>query len=574
MSKVAAAQKENFDLPVMNREHPSSPFQEWAGPIRTLFVMKWRLFLMIIFILLVSSVFVRWSLTESSRHGRLATAPNYDDVTYFYSGAAVLQSLRGGHIVQTLTGPLHSPYSILLAAASFAVWGGRDWAPYAANVVVVVCYLGGLAYFLRRLPIGVQMGLLLVFLGLPFATMAVVEFRPDIMWATLVGFAAIYQVSASGLFSSRIEALSLGFLYGTAMMVKPSTFLMTTAVIGLGGLLRTLRGAWSGKLRVSSFLVWLALFLLSFLLMAGPYYLLHFKDIWSYFYDNGFGKQKDIWLSNLTLFEHLCYYIDSKNASPSNLGRWRLPILLFLGVYLSHRLLGTRESERRAIFVSLAAVVTATWLAMSLFEVKSELIGGAFYGTLIFATAYLLADILRPICRLLSSPLAQSLSFAGLTILSLMMHTWPAYSEWDASRAKYYRNANNAVWKQIRRALDGYSPADGVLDVYYANSLPIPDDLLNLRALQTQIPLCVHSGSMADSMESQRAIFKGCDILIVQDPSLPEVNPNFPGEKMQTQITQEVLSRPEYDLTKEILVPDNKRIYVLYNKELLLPKGK
>ena len=73
-------------------------------------------------------------------------------------------------------------------------------------------------------------------------------------------------------------------------------------------------------------------------------------------------------------------------------------------------------------------------------------------------------------------------------------------------------------------------------------------------------------------MEAQRRIFERCDMIIVQDPGLPEVNPNFPGEKLQMLITQEVLAKPGYELAREIFVSDNKRIYVLHNKETLVPK--
>ena len=137
---------------------------------------------------------------------------------------------------------------------------------------------------------------------------------------------------------------------------------------------------------------------------------------------------------------------------------------------------------------------------------------------------------------------------------------------------KCFRKVNEGVWKQIRKASKEYGPADGVLDVYYSNSTPIPHELHELRALRDRVPLRMHSGSMADSMEAQRAIFEKCDMLIVQDPSLPGVNPNFAGEKLQMWITREVLSRPEFDLAREILVSDKKRIYVLYNKGSLLPK--
>ena len=396
--------------------------------IRQPLLVTWLPLSMIAFVLVVSCVFVRWSLIESYDHGRLAAGPAYDDVVYFYSGAQALQSMRNGHVVQTLTGPMHSPFSELLAATSFAIWGAKDWAPYAGNAVVVIFYLAALCYFVRGLPIGLQMGLLVLFLGLPFAKMAVVEFRPDMMWAILVGCATVYQVTANGAFSSRVEAAGLGLVYGAAMITKPSTFLMTTAVIGLAGLLRTLRGANSGKLRASRFFGWLILFLLSSFLVAGPYYLLHFENVWNYFYHVSFGTDKDLWRVAQTLPEQLSFYIDSRNASTTNLGKWRLPILLFVGFALLFGFLRAKGGENREIFFSLAVVLIATWLASSFLAIKSPFFGGAFYGTLIFASAYLLAEVLRPVHRLLSRPVVQVLAFASLTAVSFAMYTWPTNS--------------------------------------------------------------------------------------------------------------------------------------------------
>jgi hypothetical protein len=543
-----------------------------AEHIPRLLPTRWPLFVMIVFVLLVSGAFVCWSIVESFAHGRLASEPNYDDVGYLYRGARALQAAREGYAIEALTGYMHSPFSVLLAATSFAFWGAKDWAPYAGNVVIVICYLLALCYFLRRLPVGVRLGLLLGFLSLPFATMAVVEFRPDMMWATLAGFATVYLATTNRDFSSRIEALGIGLVYGAAMMTKPSTFLMTTSVIGLGGLLRALRQAFLGKLKVSTFVVWLMFFLVAALLVAGPYYLLHYQRIWRYFYDNSFGQNKDIWITTQTLSAHLSHYISSDYAAASNLGRWRLPLLAFVGLSLLFSALRVKEGEKRLVFASLATVVIATWLASSLFGMKSPFLGGAFYGTLIFTSAYLLAEVLSSAHGLLSRPIVQSISFAGLAIVAYAMHTWPAYSEWDFSRANFYRTANRGVWKEIRKAAKTYSPTDGVLDVYYSNSSPIPPELQRLRALQNKVPLRMHAGSMAKSLEDQRDMFERCDMIVVQDPSLPEVNPNFPGEELQGQITKEVLSRPGFRLAKDILVSDNKRIYVLYNEAMLLPK--
>ena len=526
---------------------------------------------MIAFVLLLSCAFACLSIFESFAHGRLASEPNYDDVGYLYRGARALQAIREGYAVEAFTAYMHSPFSVLLAAASFAFWGTHDWAPYAGNVVIVICYLLALCYFLQRLPIGVRLGLLFVFLSLPFATMAVVEFRPDIMWATLVGFASVYLTTTSRDFSSRMEALGIGFVYGAALLAKPSTFLMTTAVIGLAGLLRILRQAFIRKLSISAFVVWLMSFLVAAVLVAGPYYFLHYQRIWTYFYENSFGKNKDIWIAPQALSFHLNQYIAADFAAASNLGRWRLPLLVFVAVALLFSALRVKGSERRLVFASLAIVVVAAWLASSLFGMKSPFLGGAFYGTLIFSSAYLLAEVLNSAHRLLSRPIVQSIAFAGLAILAYAMHTWPAYSEWNFSRANFYRKANREVWKEIRDAVKTYTPADGVLDVYYSNSSPIPPELQRLRALQSKVSVRIHAGSMAKSMEDQRAIFEQCDMIVVQDPSLPEVNPNFPGEKLQGQITEEVLSLAGFKLAKDILVSDDKRIYVLRNEAMLLP---
>ena len=556
----------------LNHQPASTHWHKMADRFQKLLLTKWPLFVMIVFVLLVSGTFVYRSLIESFAHGRLASEPNYDDVTYLYSGTQVLHAFRSGAIVETLTSYMHSPFSILLAAISFAIWGAKDWAPYAGNVVVVLCYLLALRHFLRRLPLGTQMGLLLAFLSLPFATMAVVEFRPDIMWATLVGFASVYLSTTRRDFSSRQEALWIGCVYGAAMMTKPSTFLMTTSVIGLGGLLRILRQAWLGKLKLSGLAVWLLFFLLSSSLLAGFYYSLHYERIWGYFYENSFGKNKDIWIAPQTLSFHLGHYIAADFVAASNLGRWRLPLLAFVPLALLFSACRVKEVEKRLVFASLATVVVATWLASSLFGMKSPFLGGAFYGTLIFASAYLLAEVLNSVHGLLARPVVQLSTFTGLAILAFAMHTWPAYSEWDFSRANFYGRANRGVWKEIRKAAKTYMPTDGVLDVYYSNSSPIPPELQRLRALQSQVPLRMHTGSIAKSMEAQRALFERCDMIVVQDPRLPEVNPNFPGEKLQGQITEEVLSRPGLRLANDILVTDNQRIYVLHNEAMLLPK--
>jgi len=527
---------------------------------------------MVPLLILLACLFDRWSLAESLERGRLSATPAYDDVTYFYAGAQLLQSARGGQFGAMLTGYQHSPFSASVAALSYALWGNRDWAPYAGNTVVALVYLGGLYFFLRRLPLGLQLGLFVFFLSLPFAKMGVVEFRPDIMWSSFVGIGAVYLIVSPAPFSSRREALLLGILYAAAMLTKPTTFLMTTAVFGLAGLLRTIRAALTGKFQPRPFLLWLLFFVLPFLLIGLPFFIAHLDRLWAYFMENGFGKNKELWRPTLTTVEKLLFYLDARNATPSNFGLWRLPLFFFVAGALVLGLWKARDRGPRLIFLSLVLLLLTTWVACSLFSIKSPFMGGAFYGCLLFTVAYLLALLLEPLAKAFAPPLRQILAFAAIVIVSAVCYTWPAYSVWNPAMAKFHRKASKAISREITTAFRDFQPADGRLDIYYSNTSPIPRELPLLRGVQSGHPVNFNSGAMLETLEEQRRIFEQSDLLVVQDPGLPWVNLGFPGEKIQAAINQEILSRPEFQLACEVQLTPNGKLYIFRNKNSLQPK--
>ena len=150
-------------------------------------------------LLLLALVFTLCSVARSKHKGRLSTSLNYDDVVYIESGLDIdnrikEQGLRGISLLLRQRG-LHSPYSETLAALALAPMGFHPSAPYYANGLLVLAYLSLLAYFFRPLNFLLFAVLSFTFLFLPFATMSVVEFRPDLAWATVLGFAIVYAVS-------------------------------------------------------------------------------------------------------------------------------------------------------------------------------------------------------------------------------------------------------------------------------------------------------------------------------------------------------------------------------------------
>ena len=534
-----------------------------------------------VFIVCTSFLFTRLCLYESSVHGRLSASPYYDDCDYFYTGARLLKSIRAGEALDALTSYFHSPCSAGLACTAFAIWGPRDWAPYAGNVLLVACFLGLLSCFLRRLPLGIHLGLLVAFLSFPFAVMGVVEFRPDLLWAILVGFLGVYQVTAASDFSSRREAVLLGVLFALALMAKPATFLMTIGIVGLGGLLRLIRSARDQSLAFRQFLAWCGLILLIPAVLAGPYYLFHFREIWGHFYDTSFGTQKGVWVVNRTLLEHLGYYIGVRGGSPSNLGNWRLPMLILVPLGVLAGIVRPASPERRRVFLALGLLLIAAWLASSSAGYMTPFLGGGFYGTLLFAGAFLAAEagahcngflstmiipsVLDRWRTLLGRPVTQVILFIALAGVAFAMRSWPEYSEWAGAKARFHRKVNQDAWKAIKTAWGNTPPADGVLDVYYSNTLPVPAGFLKLRALQQKIPLKIHTAVYEPSLEKHRDLMNKSDIVIVQDANLDGVFLTLPAEAIQDRLTQEAFRIPACEQAAEITWRDGKHIYILRN---------
>src|SRR5579871_2750787 len=182
-------------------------------------------------LVLLAYLFTSQVCHYSRLHGRLATVPGYDDVVYLYSGYDLATAWHqlgfagwADHYGRIAS---HAPYSELLAAFTFYLFGFKIRSAYIANVLLVIVFLAFLRYFFRPLAGYVQFLLFGCFLALPFATMMVAEFRPDMAWATFLGFTMIYQVTRRDFFATLGPAAVAGLLSGLTLLAKPSTFAMT-----------------------------------------------------------------------------------------------------------------------------------------------------------------------------------------------------------------------------------------------------------------------------------------------------------------------------------------------------------
>ncbi len=282
--------------------------------------LRWPL----IFLLAVG--FTWLCVQHLQQKGRLSNVPNYDDVTYFAPATDLVESVREGGIDGLKSflfrDWLHSPYSIGLAAAAYFIGGENDAAPYAANVVVVIAYLLGIGYFARKCGAAEFFLLLWIGLTLPFAAMAVAEFRPDLAWAMVTGFTVVFTLTREDFFERGRNSLIFGVLAGIDLLIKPSTFAMTLLALGAA-----FGGRWLVEFaRVERETAWrvalprAAAALGMGGLVASPYYFFHWRDTWQYFYTNSFGRNAGVWTAHGNRWHQWLFYVSRPGAS-SNFGR-------------------------------------------------------------------------------------------------------------------------------------------------------------------------------------------------------------------------------------------------------------
>ena len=513
-------------------------------------------------ILLFALGFTIFSVLRSFEKGRLGNIPNYDDVTYFMSATDLVQSVKqegfSGLLDFLSRDGLHSPYSTGLASLSYFICGFHDFAPYAANGVVVAAYLCGLGYFLRNCSTLAFSLVLWMFLMLPFATMAVVEFRPDLAWATVTGFAAVFALTSESFFDRGRVVTGFGVLVGIALLIKPTTFAMTILVscAALGGrwlveFARTNPGR-AKRMLIPSIFISCG----SALLVASPYFAFHWRDTWSYFFDNSFGKHARDWGNpSGSVWDHWLFYITGEGAR-SNLGRqcWIvLPAMLMLGAQYF------RQSSlvERLKTASLGIIMAVVYCINSTVDAKTPFLGGAFYGLLFFSVAYVAGRVL-PRLEAASTQLKPA-NHRGLVILAIVMtcfYRWPDYSKWPRNeRILCILKAN---WT-MEQYLATYPPPKSIL---FTQAGPVVPEHINIFYLRRGERFGMNSGAFFRSMDEFTARSKTVEMIITQDKETPGGYPYLPAESLQDEIVSTLKSDRAFQLSKTIPITAEKNVYV------------
>jgi hypothetical protein len=528
---------------------------------------------MALIILILGATFTAWSVDASFERGRLSSIPNYDDVTYFFSATTLLEAFHHSGLhgvaekISQNSNLLHSPYSTTLAAAAFATLGYNDSAPYIFNFLVILLYLFFLNHIMRDLPLIIRFAMMVFFLTLPFATMAVVEFRPDPCWAVLIGFCAVFGISSRTYFDDWRQPAIHAMLFALSLLTKPSIFAMTIIIFGLSACYRFLmeifdRHAiqWRVFARVA------LIYILVTLVVAGPYFIFFASPTWKYFLKNLFGANKGIWSYQGDWLQQFGYYLSGGSAA-SNLGNsgWAIGCFFAVGTV---KVLARRDVAGIKLAGGLWIVVISTYLISSFAQMKSPFLGGAFYSTFIFASACLLNDTFKALLSVrFQSKLILTCVSVILAMCGIWFYQWPEYSSAMSSENGHnFKHIGETVISEISKI---QLPQNSL--IIFTQLGPVVWEDVAIWSLLHGCPIRADNLSFERDIDCFKKNIQDADIVFVQDKGMMGAFLRLPSEKFQEQFRTILNGDNRFKLFKKIKALDGKNVYFYINKRIETP---
>jgi len=518
--------------------------------------------LLVCLLLIAAFLFTSFQLNISRELGKLSTVSNYDDVTYLNKASTVffLGKKKGvGAAAKWLfTQNLHAPFSVFNGVLGFNVFGYSTDRVYYALTLVVFTFMAFVAGIARKLPPFLFGAIILSSLSLPFVTMCALEFRPDLMWATVLTGGSLLFLCYDRPFDGWKCSAMFGLALGVALMCKPSTFAMTLLVMGgcwlLAAMIALLTKAASGK-QIAQGLLWTAGIAFAF---SGWYWLQHIGEIFNYFVINSFGDQKDVWVFRGTMQERLTYYLKGAPLQ-SNLGAFFVPFLIIYVVGALNDLIRGNNLAERLRGASLLWMLIALLSVNSFFSMKSPFLGGSFYGFLIFGSIWHLSRALTGWSKgwLKSLPLQATVACV-MTLLAWTYHKYPVASMCYPPAVANQAFTNKGILQDMLARTPGKASS-----ILFTQGNPIVPEYLAMefRSRGKRLEFC--NAAMERTVESAVAMDRTVQFVVLQDQNIIGAPGDaIPGEKLQPALMNYYRNTPEWQLAADYPMPDGKKVYL------------
>lgn len=531
-------------------------------------------------IVLLAAAYTALIVHYSMRHGRLIVFPTYDDVTYISDGLGRLQTFYKAGPATVLQGyrhdPPHAPYSTVVSFFAFAIFGAHDWAPYAANVLLILGYFGFADYLLKGVPLWQKLVAFLLLASFPLLSWSVQEFRPDHVSALLLAMGLIMILRRPWINSSRQHQIMAGIWCGLAVLSKPHTFASIGLLLGTALVLATLCDRFGNRLRANASQIaksW-AFCLIPAILIPLPHFLVGTHEVLSYIDENVFGARRGVWETKGTLAYHMLFYLTGSGGHaafggtinpsptwpPTGIPSHLLLIMIILGVAVVRILLRGRRKEitRAGCF---ALLLLGAYLIPTVLKSKSNYFGLEFQTTLVLVSILALGDLLRS--ERLSArriPLA-TVGLICMTCFAVAAWGWPpANGDFGADWVRNRRQIAYGIYDSIRDNTDYINPR-----VYLPCEGEMNDDLLNYLARKDGHDMIAYRLTAgADNPAISAAEFSRAQFVVSADQSSTLIANFLPEFKIQDQLNRTLKARTDYALVGRYIFRPTGSGYYLF----------
>ena len=486
------------------------------------------------FIASASCLFAALIIAESMRQGRLSLPATYDDVGYFNDAARRLQILYDDGVISCLASlihnPPHSPFATLVPFLGFSLFGIKDWAPAAVNVIWVALLL----YFIRLVIPEVSRWAYAIVaastLAWPLTGIMVVECRPDIYAALLMVMGVVQTFRAPFLHATTRHIALVAVLFGAALLAKPSMSPVTLLVYGASisiAIAIESRGSLDRR-----FISVAALRISQCLAITAVVVALYFVFAWRHTYHYIFTvmvSQNELWNLHLSAFDAAGYYLwGSGGLVMMGVWFWITIALVLVDVVLG--LLTRRPSDGSK--TGLIIVFLFAYALVSIPSVKSPYLGSVV--SIFFMTFYVLAcsGIIGSLLQLKNYGRWVAVGFcAGLLLTSAAVFDWAWWPLGTISHLTATRR------HEIIQRLADYIEAGG--DKAPTVFFPVITQFVNGNTLQFELQKRrVKNANIEQlhSLDGQRDALAAADYVVLFDEIDPDILRSFPEMAFYRQV--------------------------------------
>ncbi|HLX61437.1 MAG TPA: hypothetical protein VKX17_09165 [Planctomycetota bacterium] len=530
-------------------------------------------------IVLLTVAFCVLQLHHSYYHGRMATLPDFDDISYINDGAARYRTAQhegiAGLVKSYFVHPPHSPVFTTTSLIAFWIFGIKNLAAYTTTVIWVLALLLFADALLRNLPLWQRAGGVALALSIPFAGRMATEYRPDIACSLFIAAGAASAMRRGQLLQSRWRRALPGVLFAAAMLLKPSVFLLTgflfCSTLALAPLAQFLEESgdsgwirprlyWRGRKRLARLIVsqWPAV--AAFFLISLPHFSVTVVSLLRYF-KQGMVTDRDIWSLKTDLLNHLRYYLDGDGGS-AMLGWHLYALVALIGAALVLRWKRLVEAPRYHL-VPMVLLAGFCYLTGTLNEIKTIFFGGNFDLLLFAAGLIALGDIASYLART-GAPVRVFLPAACVLFGALGARFPPNYVERGSLVASSREKSCNLLYQELRKLTEApnapvkkiWFSSISILNAvapflyYYKDDLTPPEVLhTDFHHIDWQIQDCINTA----------------DAVIATEPGNGEAYFHFPNGAFQGVILQQLYDDPRYEEVARVPTYTGKG-YVIFRR--------